>query len=449
MELPPARRSSRWAARRIWEPMCGRHRWSSRRRRYLRRCKRGSGCRVRPSQLRCGRRGKVRCSATEVPRRGWEGIAGRLSRWRSRHSSRSTGLQRKRTNRGQSGESRAPQEKQLPKTVRQRAAGIPWPAPYPSENYTTGAAFPCSGRRRYCGCAELFVFSSRWWRQHRSVNAFLRAFSGMGCPLRIHYGVIPTRHHAACSLTLRSAAPTLSSYLSEESVRSTARLCLVVLLVTSLLDVPAFAANEKPLGLVIQAQQAHLDNASLTVGTSVFSGDSLVTEAGGALRLKLGGSQLYLLSESAATLAQNATVVHAVVARGTVGFSSNGADNIELEIPQGILRAADGQPAYGQVTILSPLEVVISAYRGALVLDNEGDLHIIPAGKNYRVTMELEPAEQQAPTASSGGDNPIVQPRTRRRRRRLAFYLIFAGAVAGLSYVIWDHLSESPYNPHQ
>ena len=232
-------------------------------------------------------------------------------------------------------------------------------------------------------------------------------------------------------------------------MRSTARLCLVVLLVTSLLDLPAFAANEKPLGLVIQAQQAHLDNASLTVGTSVFPGDALVTEAGGALRLKLGGSQLYLLSESAATLAQNATVVHAVVARGTVGFSSNGTDNIELEIPQGILRAADGQPAYGQVTILSPLEVVISAYRGALVLDNEGELHIIPAGKNYRVTMDLEPAAQQAPTASAGGDNPIVQPRTRRRRRRLIFYLIFTGAVAGMSYAIWDHLSESPYNPHQ
>jgi hypothetical protein len=231
-------------------------------------------------------------------------------------------------------------------------------------------------------------------------------------------------------------------------VRTTARLCLVVLLVTSLLDVPAFAANEKPLGLVIQAQQAHLDNASLTVGTSVFSGDTLVTEAGGGLRLKLGASQLYLLADSAATLAQNATVVHAVVARGTVGFSSNGSDNIELEIPQGILRAADGQPAYGQVTILSPLEVVISAYRGALVLDNEGELHTIPAGKNYRVTMELEPAEQQAPTASTGGDNPIVQPR-KRRRRRLAFYLIFAGAVAGMSYVIWDELSESPYNPHQ
>jgi co-chaperonin GroES (HSP10) len=225
-----------------------------------------------------------------------------------------------------------------------------------------------------------------------------------------------------------------------------ARLCLVVLLLASLLDLPAFAAVEKPLGSVIQAQEAQLDNAKLEVGTSIYRGDTVATDAGGGLRLKLGGSQLYLLADSAATLAQNSTAIHAVVARGTVGFSSNGADNIELEIPQGILRAADGQPAYGQVTITSAQEVVISAYRGALVLDNDGELHTIPAGKNYRVTLEWEQAEQQTSPASTGGDNPIIQPR-KRRRRKLAFYLIFTGAVAGATYVIWDHLDESPSRP--
>ena len=229
-------------------------------------------------------------------------------------------------------------------------------------------------------------------------------------------------------------------------MRSMARLCLVVLLLASLLDLPAFAAVEKPLGSVIQAQEAQLDNAKLEVGTSIYRGDTVATDAGGGLRLKLGGSQLYLLADSAATLAQNSTAIHAVVARGTVGFSSNGADNIELEIPQGILRAADGQPAYGQVTITSAQEVVISAYRGALVLDNDGELHTIPAGKNYRVTLEWEQAEQQTSPASTGGDNPIIQPR-KRRRRKLAFYLIFTGAVAGATYVIWDHLDESPSRP--
>jgi hypothetical protein len=179
------------------------------------------------------------------------------------------------------------------------------------------------------------------------------------------------------------------------------------------------------------------------VGTTVYPGDTVETGTGGTLRLKLGANQLYLLASSAATLAQSSAIVRAVVDHGTVGFSSNGADKIELEIPEGILRAADGAPAYGQVTITSPLEVVISAYRGTLMLDNDGELHTIPAGKSYRVTMELEPAAV-APAALPGqADNTAPVP-PRRRRRRLAFYLIFTGALTGITYAVWEELTESP-----
>lgn len=231
-------------------------------------------------------------------------------------------------------------------------------------------------------------------------------------------------------------------------MRLIARSCLVVVLVIGLLDIPGFAANEKPLGLVLQAQQASVDNAKLAVGTTVYPGDTVETDTGGTLRLKLGTNQLYLLASSAATLAQNSTIVHAVVAHGTVGFASNGADKIELEIPEGILRAADGVPSYGQVTITSPVEVVISAYRGTLVLDNEGELHTIPAGKSYRVRMDLEPAAvapaaDAAPQDTQSNNAQVVQPR-KRRRKKLAFYLIFTGAIAGMSFAVWDELNESP-----
>jgi hypothetical protein len=234
-------------------------------------------------------------------------------------------------------------------------------------------------------------------------------------------------------------------------LRLIARTCLVVVLVIGLLDIPGFAANEKPLGMVLQAQEASVDNAKLAVGTTVYPGDTVETETGGTLRLKLGTNQLYLLASSSATLAQNSAVVHAVVDHGTVGFASNGADKIELEIPEGVLRAADGVPSYGQVTVTSPLEVVISAYRGTLVLDNEGELHTIPAGKSYRVTMDLEPAATGQPAAVSSQDSqdaPVQPVQRKRRRRRLAFYLIFTGAVTGLSYALWDELTESPSNFH-
>jgi hypothetical protein len=226
-------------------------------------------------------------------------------------------------------------------------------------------------------------------------------------------------------------------------VRYVLKSFLVAILSVGLLGVPSFAANEKPLGLVTQATEAHLGSAAVAIGTTVYPGDTLATDEGGTVRLKVGGSQFYLLASSSATLSAGSAIVNASVARGTVGFSSNGTDQLSLEIPEGIVRAANGQPGYGQVTIIGPREVIVSAYRGTLILDNDGELHEIPAGKSYRVTMDLEPASEPQGPAGAGGNNKVVAP----RRRHLLFDLIILGAAGGASYALWYHLSESPYNP--
>jgi hypothetical protein len=230
-------------------------------------------------------------------------------------------------------------------------------------------------------------------------------------------------------------------------VRNLGKSCVVAIVVIGLIDIPSFAANEKPLGFVTQALEAHLGTANVAIGTTVYPGDTLATDEGGTVRLRVGGSQFYLLSSSAATLSANTNEVSALVARGTVGFSSNGTDQLALEIPQGILRAANGQPCYGQVTILSPLEVIISAYRGTLVLDNDGELHEIPAGKSYKVTMDLEPASQpQKPAGAETGAG--VNPKQHRaKRRRLVFDLILVSMLGAASWALYYELSMTPSAP--
>jgi hypothetical protein len=230
-------------------------------------------------------------------------------------------------------------------------------------------------------------------------------------------------------------------------VRSISKCLLIAILIGSLLNLPAFAANEKPLGLVTQAQEAQIGTAVVAIGTTVYPGDTVATDTGGILRLKVGGSQVYLLASSAATLSQNAQMVHALVARGTVGFSSNGTDQVGLEIPEGIVSAANGEPAYGQVTLTGPREVVISAYRGTLVLDNDGEMHTIPAGKSYRVTLDLEPpaAKPVAQEAAGvgGNNNDIVAP----KHRHLTFDLIVLGVVGAVSAVVYYEVTQSPSRP--
>jgi hypothetical protein len=230
-------------------------------------------------------------------------------------------------------------------------------------------------------------------------------------------------------------------------VRSLARSFIAILLVLALLDIPALAATAKPLGLVVQAREALLDNSTLAVGTTVYPGDTVQTDEGGTLRLKFGTNQLYLLSSSAATFSQNENTIRATVGRGTVGFSSNASSELELAIPQGILRAGRGQAASGQVTITNPQEVVISAYQGALVLDNEGEFHTIPAGKTYRVTMDLEPAAAQPEPARRDQDPNKDAGVIPTKRRKLYFELILIGAAAIGTYFIWREVTESPSIP--
>jgi hypothetical protein len=242
-----------------------------------------------------------------------------------------------------------------------------------------------------------------------------------------------------------SSTSSRDSFLA--SFRTSLRAALAIFVVIGLLDVPAFAgaAASKPLGMVVSANEASIDNSRLSVGTTVYPGDTIQTEDGGSLRLKFGTTQVYLLSASAASFSQHGEIIRATVGRGTVGFSSTDSANMELEIPQGILRAARGESAYGQVTIISPLEVVISSYRGTLMLDNEGEMHAIPAGKTFRVDMELEPAAQPVPARDQdpGRDAGVVPT----RRRRLKFALIFLGGVALGSFAIWEEVTESPSKP--
>ena len=223
-----------------------------------------------------------------------------------------------------------------------------------------------------------------------------------------------------------------------------ARPFTAIFLVACLLHLPAFAAAAaRPLGLVIQAREALLENSNLAVGTTVYPGDTVQTEQGGTLRLKFGATQVYLLSSSTATFSERESIRRATVGRGTVGCSADASSAVELAIPQGILRAANGQAAHGQVSIIGPQEVVITSYRGSLVLDNAGELHTIPAGKSYRVTMDLEPAAQPAPPAPRRDDSGVVPT----KRRKLYFELLVLGAVAIGTGVIWYEVTQSPSLP--
>jgi hypothetical protein len=202
------------------------------------------------------------------------------------------------------------------------------------------------------------------------------------------------------------------------------RFCVVAVLALVLLNLPTNAASEKPLGVVLTADHARLDNASAAIGADVFSGDALVTDRGGSMRLTVGPSQVYLLSASSATLEPDASRVQTRVNIGTVGFSTSSPAELEIQTPLGMIRGADSRPIFGQVSVVSASEMRISSYEGTLVVtDNTGAEKLIRPGETWDATL----AAQTNPNPPT----PAVKPGINWKRvAAVAIPLVAAGIVA-------------------
>lgn len=218
-------------------------------------------------------------------------------------------------------------------------------------------------------------------------------------------------------------------------VRTAGRWVLVVLISSGMLSLPIQAAEDQPFGVVALADQAHVGTAFASAGSNVYPGDALDTMPGGSLRLRVATGQFYLLSASAANVSQGEDVLRATVLRGTVGFSSLTAKQFEVETPEGTIRAANDLPAYGQVTIASPKEAVISCYRGTLELERNGQQLLIDSGKSYDVSLVPDPPQGKVGVTPAYADH-------------LVWKLIVIGGAAVAGYLLWRHFSESPTDPH-
>jgi hypothetical protein len=219
------------------------------------------------------------------------------------------------------------------------------------------------------------------------------------------------------------------------------RACLIAILVAGMLNLPAYAANDSPLGMIIQAEGlAHLGPTKAAIGSTVYPGDSVFTETGSTMRLRVGGSQVYLLSESGASLSQGKDMVHVVVSHGTVGFSSPANDPVGLDTPLGFVHPVPGHAAFGQVTLNSRIEMIVTAYHGDLIVEENGNVHTILEGKSYRITTDLEPPAQPSSSSQSSQGSGTKSAMSSPKGEVIAI----VGGAALLSWLAWSELCESP-----
>lgn len=225
-------------------------------------------------------------------------------------------------------------------------------------------------------------------------------------------------------------------------MRGFSRACLAAVLTSSLVAGPAWAQNTRPLGLVVLAQAALLDKAEARAGATVYPGDWLETYPGGNLRLRISGAQMYMLADSAAKLADATEGVKAELLRGTAGFSSFQPVPLELETPYALIRAARGKLAHAQVTMLTPTELIVNNYRGALEVEAGGVANALAEGYSYRITIDPDSAQQ--PLGEGARNGSSIQARRKPLIRIIVIGVIAAGVGYYLGQWIYHEATESP-----
>ncbi len=213
-------------------------------------------------------------------------------------------------------------------------------------------------------------------------------------------------------------------------------------LVAASLLVGQSPAKVVPLGMVTHAERAHVGEAAASVGSTIYDGDRLSTEAGGVLRVNSPSLILQLDAQSILILrhpASTASSVEADLACGTLVFSAARSDRGSVVADDALIRPAANAATLAHIRVANPKELRIYAQRGALEFSYHGESEVIAEGSAYRVL--LDPSEKEtAALESEPASKKLAKPHYK-------FLFIVISIAAGVAIPILLHDLESPDRP--
>ena len=224
---------------------------------------------------------------------------------------------------------------------------------------------------------------------------------------------------------------------------SVSKSILALLVSFSLLTTPVWAAPSSSMGTVVYADRAHVGAAQASVGATVFSGDRLSTEQTGSVQVRAGAARLLLSSSSSATFSQDDISPAATLTLGSATFSTANSKAFALHVGSAVIRPNTNQPTIGQVTVLTPKELIVRSTRGSLSIAVEDDVREIPEGAAYRVVLDPNAANPQGPRGA--GTKGYGGPPIKAAKSKFIWYAIAITAV--VTYFAFKEAFESPDRP--
>lgn len=202
------------------------------------------------------------------------------------------------------------------------------------------------------------------------------------------------------------------------------------------------------LGTVVTADHARVGDSSAEVGTTVFGGDRLSTDAQGSVQIRAGAARLLLQSASAAVVNDTDGAASAKLLLGTATFSTGNAKAFTLYASRAAIRSQSDAPTIGQVTYLSDKELLVVSKRGPLSVSIDGETQIIAEGAAYRVLLDMSQGPEGAGSGKEkdkdkkkGTGGPPV------KAGRNYFLITVAAGTAIVSGLAISEALESPNRP--
>jgi hypothetical protein len=219
------------------------------------------------------------------------------------------------------------------------------------------------------------------------------------------------------------------------------------MLATPLWSAPA-PAPASQLGIVVFADRAKVGVAPASVGSTVFGGDKLTTEADGSVQIRSGAARFLLASSSGAILSNDDSNPAATLISGTATFSTANASAFTLRFANAAIRASTDEPTVGQVSVVSSRELLVKSTRGSLLFSVAGETKIIPEGTAFRVILDPTAAEAAAAGATpgaGGGNSKKGGPPVSAGTSKFVWYAV---AVVTAATILAVHAAyESPDRP--
>jgi len=179
-------------------------------------------------------------------------------------------------------------------------------------------------------------------------------------------------------------------------------------------SVLAQSAPQTPaLGVVVQASQAQIGNASAAEGASIYSGDFLSTSNNGLLLVRIGALSFQLQPNSSLHIYSAPYGAVAELNSGTVIYTTSAGPRNLVIVASDVRVTPDiAYSDFGRVSMDDPCDITVYSQRGDVNVKVGSESRTVEETKAYRVRAEnaLEYRKYVSPDADNYHDYHFHRP---------------------------------------